>query len=128
MRLLYCHPDTNRFVPFDQTWSRQELTEFLTSTIVWYGRWLGYAGRYEEAVAVFSRGLEVLPDSAWLLRFRGHRYITLRRFDEAVADLERADALAQGRPDQVEPRLVHPRSRHHGRLDRDDLHCARRGS
>jgi tetratricopeptide (TPR) repeat protein len=70
---------------------------------VWLGRWLGYAGRYEEAVAIFTRGLEVHPDSPWLLRFRGHRYITLRRFDDAAADLERADALAEGQPDEVEP-------------------------
>jgi tetratricopeptide (TPR) repeat protein len=70
---------------------------------IWLGRWLGYAGRYEEAVDVFTRGLQVHPDSAWLLRFRGHRFITLRRFDDAVADLERADALSEGQPDEVEP-------------------------
>jgi tetratricopeptide (TPR) repeat protein len=70
---------------------------------IWLGRWLGYAGRYEEAVEVFTRGLQFHPESAWLLRFRGHRYISLRRFDDAVTDLERADALAAGRPDEVEP-------------------------
>jgi tetratricopeptide (TPR) repeat protein len=71
--------------------------------IVWLGRRLGYVGRYEEAVAVFSRGLELHPESAWLLRFRGHRHITLRRFEDAVRDLERADALAARAPDEVEP-------------------------
>lgn len=71
--------------------------------IVWLGRRLGYAGRYEEAVEVFSRGLELHPDSAWLLRFRGHRCITLRRFEDALRDLQRANELAAGRPDEVEP-------------------------
>lgn len=71
--------------------------------ILWLGRRLGYVGRYSEAVEVFSRGLELHPDSAWLLRFRGHRYITLRRFDLAVADLERAEELARGGPDPIEP-------------------------
>jgi tetratricopeptide (TPR) repeat protein len=70
---------------------------------VWLGRRLGYLGRYEDAVAAFTRGLEVHPDSAWLYRFRGHRYITLRRFDDAVRDLERARDLAASRPDEVEP-------------------------
>ncbi|MBL8858372.1 MAG: hypothetical protein JNL28_07715 [Planctomycetes bacterium] len=70
---------------------------------VWLGRRLGYVGRYEDAVAAFTRGLQVHPDSAWLQRFRGHRYITLRRFDDAVKDLERARDLAALRPDEVEP-------------------------
>jgi len=70
---------------------------------VWVGRRLGYLGRYEDAITAFTRGLEQHPDSAWLLRFRGHRYITLRRFDDAVRDLERARELAARRPDEVEP-------------------------
>lgn len=70
---------------------------------VWLGRRLGYVGRYEDAVAAFTRGLAVHPDSAWLLRFRGHRFITLRRFDDAVRDLTRARDLAAARPDEVEP-------------------------
>ncbi|MBL8862558.1 MAG: hypothetical protein JNK02_11170 [Planctomycetes bacterium] len=70
---------------------------------VWVGRRLGYLGRYEEAIAAFTRGLEHHPDSAWLHRFRGHRWITLRRFDRAIADLERARVLAAARPDEVEP-------------------------
>jgi tetratricopeptide (TPR) repeat protein len=71
--------------------------------IVWLGRRLGYVGRYEEAVETFSKGLEQHPDSARLLRFRGHRYITLRRFEDAVRDLERAQALTAGKPDVPEP-------------------------
>ncbi len=70
---------------------------------VWVGRRLGYLGRFEEAIEAFTRGLELHPRSAKLLRFRGHRYITLRRFDLAIADLERADALARLAPDEVEP-------------------------
>ena len=70
---------------------------------VWVGRRLGYLGRYEEAIEAFTRGLEHHPDSAWLLRFRGHRWITLRRFDRAVDDLERARVLALARPDEIEP-------------------------
>lgn len=70
---------------------------------VWLGRRLGYLGRYEEAIDVFTRGLADHPDSAWLLRFRGHRFITLRQFDHAVRDLEAARTLALERPDESEP-------------------------
>ncbi len=71
--------------------------------IIWYGRRLAYLYRYEEAIEVYTRGLRVHPDSFRLLRHRGHRYITTRRFDKAVADLSRAAALCEGLPDEVEP-------------------------
>jgi tetratricopeptide (TPR) repeat protein len=70
--------------------------------IIWLGRRLAYLGRYNEAIAVYTDGLAMHPESYRLLRHRGHRYITLRRFPEAVADLERAAALMSGMPDEVE--------------------------
>jgi tetratricopeptide (TPR) repeat protein len=70
---------------------------------IWVGRRTAYLGRYREAVAIFSDGLDRFPDSAELLRHRGHRYITLRRFDAAIADLERAAVLREGLDDVVEP-------------------------
>ncbi|MBM3976784.1 MAG: hypothetical protein FJ299_07315 [Planctomycetes bacterium] len=62
---------------------------------VWVGRRLSALNRFDEAVDEFSRGLEQHPDSYRLLRFRGHRYITLRRFDLAEADLTEAAALVR---------------------------------
>jgi len=70
--------------------------------IVWVARRLGYLWRIEEAIEVYSKGLKDHPDYAPLLRHRGHRYITLRRFDKAVADLERAAELIEGKPEEVE--------------------------
>lgn len=54
---------------------------------VWYGRVLGF--RYQ--------------DSFQLLRQRGHRYISTRRFAEGLADLERAAQLIEGLPYWIEP-------------------------
>jgi tetratricopeptide (TPR) repeat protein len=71
--------------------------------IVWVGRRQAYLGRYRDAVATFTRGLELHPDEPHLLRHRGHRYITLRQFGEAIADLSRAAELTMDRPDEVEP-------------------------
>lgn len=70
---------------------------------IWLGRRLAYLWRYHEAIAVFGEALQRWPDEARLLRHRGHRFITVRDFAAAQADLERARALVAGRTDQVEP-------------------------
>jgi tetratricopeptide (TPR) repeat protein len=71
--------------------------------IIWLGRRTAYLGRYREAVEIFDRGLETHPTSHNLLRHRGHRHVTLRQLDLAIADLERAAALIDGLPDEIEP-------------------------
>jgi tetratricopeptide (TPR) repeat protein len=70
--------------------------------IIWLGRRTAYLGRYREAIAIFTDGLRVHPDSPRLLRHRGHRYVTVRQFDDAIADLSRAAQLVEGQPDAVE--------------------------
>ena len=70
---------------------------------IWYGRRLAYLGRYHDAIAAFDHGLELFPKSYRLLRHRGHRHITLRDFDSAIADLTRAAELAQPFKDEREP-------------------------
>ncbi len=72
-------------------------------SIIWYARRLGYLGRLRESIEVYTRGVALYPDNAWLYRHRGHRYISVRDFPAAVRDLERATELVQGRPDEVEP-------------------------
>lgn len=70
---------------------------------IWLGRRIAYLGRYREAIDVYTRAMERHPDEPRLLRHRGHRYISIRRFDLAVADLERAAQLIEGLPEEVEP-------------------------
>jgi tetratricopeptide (TPR) repeat protein len=71
--------------------------------IIWLGRRLGYIGRYRDAIAVFTDGIRIHPRDARMYRHRGHRYITVRDFDRAVQDLERATKLTRGKKDQIEP-------------------------
>jgi tetratricopeptide (TPR) repeat protein len=71
--------------------------------IIWLGRRLAYLSRYREAIDVFTQGIAKFPNDPRMYRHRGHRYITTRAFDKAVVDLEKAAALAQGRPDEGEP-------------------------
>ena len=71
--------------------------------LIWLGRRTAYLGRFREAIAIYSRGLRAHPDEPRLLRHRGHRYITVRAFDLAAADLARAARLTRGRRDEIEP-------------------------
>jgi len=71
--------------------------------IIWLGRRLAYLGRYQEAIEVYTRGLEYHPDAPELLRHRGHRYISTRQFDKAVDDLERSAVLVKASPMKKEP-------------------------
>lgn len=49
--------------------------------------------QFHAAIEVYTKGLAIAPDDVRLLRFRGHRYISIRRFDLAVADLQKAVGL-----------------------------------
>ncbi|MGD8699836.1 MAG: hypothetical protein PVJ43_11125 [Gemmatimonadales bacterium] len=71
--------------------------------IIWYGRRTAYLGDYRTAIAIYSEGIERHPDDPRLYRHRGHRYISVRQFDAAIADLERAAQLIAGREDEIEP-------------------------
>jgi tetratricopeptide (TPR) repeat protein len=71
--------------------------------IIWLGRRTAYAGKFREAIDVFTGGLRLYPGEPRLLRHRGHRYITTRQLDRAIADLEAAAGAVKGKPDEVEP-------------------------
>lgn len=71
--------------------------------IIWLGRRTAYLGRYKDAIRIFTQGVEQFPPDARLYRHRGHRYITLRCFDAAIADFEKASQLVRGKPDEIEP-------------------------
>jgi len=70
---------------------------------IWVGRREAYLGRYRDAIATFTQGMERFPEDARFLRHRGHRYLTVREPGSAQADLERGLELVVGRPDEIEP-------------------------
>lgn len=71
--------------------------------IIWYGRRTAYLSNYQQAIAIYTKGLEAFPDSPELYRHRGHRYISTRQLDKAIADFEKAADLAKDRPVEIEP-------------------------
>jgi tetratricopeptide (TPR) repeat protein len=71
--------------------------------IIWLGRRHAYLGHYRTAITIFSEGIAAHPDDARMYRHRGHRFITLRLFDRAINDLQRAAELTRGKADEIEP-------------------------
>jgi tetratricopeptide (TPR) repeat protein len=71
--------------------------------LIWAGRRTAYLGKYQQSLDYFSKAIALHPGAAAPFRHRGHRYITLRCFDKAIYDFERAVALTNGLPDEVEP-------------------------
>jgi len=71
--------------------------------LIWVGRREAYLGNYRAAIRVFTQGVAEHPDDARMYRHRGHRYVSIRMFDDAVVDFERAAELTEGMADQVEP-------------------------
>jgi tetratricopeptide (TPR) repeat protein len=91
---------------------QEELTEALTrleedrtdaDAMIWAGRRAAYLGEYRDAIDMFTLGIRAHPEDARFYRHRGHRYITVRELDNAIADFARAAELIQGAEDEVEP-------------------------
>ena len=61
-----------------------------------------FLGNSAKSLSAFDEALRVHPDHPVLLRHRGHRFITERRFDSALADLKKAAELAEHVPDEIE--------------------------
>jgi Flp pilus assembly protein TadD len=71
--------------------------------LIWVGRRLAYLGRVGEAIERFSEGIARFPADARFYRHRGHRYLTLRKIDLALADFLKAAELVRGQADAIEP-------------------------
>ena len=70
---------------------------------IWLGRRTAYLGRFREAIEVYSAAIAKHPAEPRLLRHRGHRYISVREFDNAIEDFSKAASLVANRPDEIEP-------------------------
>ena len=86
----------------DEAWRSYERAPTNADSIIWLARRLGYLGDIREAIDIYTRGIVIHPDNPWLYRHRGHRYISVRELDKAIADLEKAATLVAGKPDIVE--------------------------
>ena len=79
--------------------------------LIWVGRRLAYLGRYRDAIAVFSDGIQRFPKDARMYRHRGHRYVSVRQFDDAIADFDRAAGICRWRLDVFHGKFFEPFNR-----------------
>lgn len=87
---------------------KEALEDFTTTpnqveNIIWYGRRTAYLGKYQEAIKIYSEGISQFPSDARLYRHRGHRYISIRKYAEAIQDFQKAVQLIKGKENQIEP-------------------------
>ena len=95
--------EADRMERFREAESALETDPEGADALIWMGRRTAYLGRYRDAIDIYSYALELHPDDARLYRHRGHRYLTVRELDNAIADFRKAVELTEGRPDEVEP-------------------------
>lgn len=96
-------PNEAALANFEQAKKEYEANPKDVEALIWYGRRTAYLGRYRQAIAIYSEGIKNFPKDARLYRHRGHRYISIRNYEAAIADLEKAASLIQGTADQIEP-------------------------
>ncbi|WP_245550436.1 tetratricopeptide repeat protein [Gracilimonas tropica] len=70
--------------------------------LIWEARKVAYEGEYRQAVQLFTDAIHQFPEEPRLYRHRGHRYITLRAFDLAIQDFQKAVRLFEGQQDITE--------------------------
>lgn len=114
-------PDAKTLQQLDEARQNYEADPDNADTIIWYGRRTAYAGDFRGAIEIYSGGVEKFPDDDRMYRHRGHRYISIREFDRAIADLERAAQLIEGKENEMEPdgqpnELNIPVSSRHGNI------------
>jgi tetratricopeptide (TPR) repeat protein len=87
----------------DTARSAWERTPEDADSLIWLGRRLAYLGQYREAIETYTRGIELHSDDARFYRHRGHRYLSVRELDRAIADFRHAADLVRGSDDEIEP-------------------------
>jgi tetratricopeptide (TPR) repeat protein len=88
---------------FEEAKKNYETNPKDADALIWYGRRTAYLGKYSQAIGIYTEGIKNFPQDARIYRHRGHRYLSIREYDKAIADLEKAATLIQGTADQIEP-------------------------
>lgn len=101
--LVAAEPSSALLEKYRQAKRRSEEDPSNADLEIWLGRFTAYQGLHRQAIQVYTNGFERHPDDPRFLRHRGHRHISLREFDSAVADLKRAAEMIEGKSDRIEP-------------------------
>ena len=96
-------PSEKLLAQYEEAKATSESNPEDVEALIWYGRRTAYLGQYRQAIDIYTQGLEKFPNEPRLYRHRGHRYISIREYDKAIADFEKAAELIQGTADEIEP-------------------------
>ena len=96
-------PSEKMMAQYEEAKQAYESNPDSANALIWYGRRTAYLGKYEDAIDLYSKGIEKFPEDARFYRHRGHRYISIREFKKAISDLELATKLIEGKPNEIEP-------------------------
>src|SRR5699024_10109288 len=70
--------------------------------VISYGRRTADRANYQEAIRIFSKGIQQHPESRRLYLYRGKQHINVRHFDAAIEDLKHVTELIFGKKDTAE--------------------------
>jgi tetratricopeptide (TPR) repeat protein len=102
-KLAYSEPSDKMMNQLTRAKQDFEKDQGNVDNIIWYGRRTAYLGKYEEAIKIYSDGIAKFRDDPRLYRHRGHRYISIRKIEQAIHDFEKAGQLIQGKENEIEP-------------------------
>jgi tetratricopeptide (TPR) repeat protein len=89
---LHSQPDSEgRIAKADAELKKTPVT---AEAILAAGKARDAASQYAASIDTYTKGIMNFPADPRFYRMRGHRYISLRKFPEAIKDLERVRALA----------------------------------
>src|SRR5213076_3369061 len=57
---------------------------------------------YKEEISIYTKGIQIHTNNTKIYRHRTHLYITLRCYDNAIADLKKAIDLIKDQIDEIE--------------------------
>lgn len=96
-------PSGKPLAQYEEAKTASEANPEDVDALIWYGRRTAYLGQYQEAIGIYSAGIAQFPNEARLYRHRGHRYISIREYDKAIADFQKAANLIEGTENEIEP-------------------------
>lgn len=95
--------DSLQIVNYLEALKNYENNKDWPDNIIWLGRRVAYLGDYKRAIELYTEGHKKFPDDPQFLRHRGHRHISTRQIDAAIADFEKAAAMIKDTEDVIEP-------------------------
>jgi len=101
--LMAPEPDSESLQKFEAARADYDKDPTTAENIIWLGRRTAYLGNYRNAIEIFTKGIELHPQDPRMYRHRGHRYISIREFDRAIVDFEKAAGLIEGQENRIEP-------------------------